>query len=326
MTKPVVIEPKMRVWQVAERLHTTPDKLKANLGGNLKPGEENGVMGRTKEGTHYFMVGATIQSVEKAIPVGSRKVDQAVARLPADPAVKPPLAVQPQPPEVTFSEADRTTQLSASGVNWFDPAAKQRGLTFPLPQNQKGVTILGTQYNPLTGGLHGGTVRGRDQHGHIHGHGGNDYRTPIGTPVLSAAPGVVVFAGEAPKYGKVVYVNHPDGTQTRYAHLSAIDPRIREGGKVPRGFELGKSGDSGNAQGEPPHLHFEVRVARNGGKVTTGNSGSRTRDPLPLVSNFSSRQLVAQQDQHRRNQAVASSTEPPITLAHLNRSRFPLQM
>src|SRR5262245_42785780 len=87
-------------------------------------------------------------------------------------------------------------------------------------------------------------------------HAGVDVPIAYGRDVHAAAAGTVVFAGPQGGYGNSVTVDHGDGRQTRYAHLS--QQLVRVGDVVAGGQVLGKSGDSGRARG--PHLHFEVLV------------------------------------------------------------------
>ena len=86
-------------------------------------------------------------------------------------------------------------------------------------------------------------------------HGGIDIAGRTGTPIKAAAPGVVVKSGWGGTYGNVVYVNHPDGSQTRYAHMSVI--KVAVGTSVSQGDTLGLVGSTGASTG--PHLHFELR-------------------------------------------------------------------
>ncbi|MEJ2287243.1 MAG: M23 family metallopeptidase, partial [Deinococcales bacterium] len=88
-----------------------------------------------------------------------------------------------------------------------------------------------------------------------HYHAGVDLAAPMGTPVHAARDGVVVKAGWGGTYGNVVFLDHGDGTQTRYAHLSRIDVRVGEG--VRQGDVLGLVGSTGASTG--PHVHFELR-------------------------------------------------------------------
>ena len=86
-------------------------------------------------------------------------------------------------------------------------------------------------------------------------HKGTDIRMAYGEEVRAAANGVVTFAGEQPGYGLVVKVDHGNGLETRYAHLSSA--AVKEGMSVEAGSPIARSGNSGRTTG--PHLHFEVR-------------------------------------------------------------------
>lgn len=98
-------------------------------------------------------------------------------------------------------------------------------------------------------------------------HKGLDLSAPTGTPVHSLRPGTVVFAGARGGYGNVVFVDHGDGVQSRYAHLSEVD--VAAGDRIGIDRALGKVGSTGRSTG--PHLHLEVR--RSGDAV----------DPRPLL-------------------------------------------
>ena len=100
-------------------------------------------------------------------------------------------------------------------------------------------------------------------------HAGIDLMAPYGSPVRAAAAGTVTYAARYYAYGNIIDIAHPDGTTTRYAHLSRYAPNIRPGTQVAMGQEIGAIGTSGNAHGA--HLHFEVRI--NGRPV----------DPKPFI-------------------------------------------
>ena len=87
-------------------------------------------------------------------------------------------------------------------------------------------------------------------------HHGVDIAVAYGQDVKAAATGVVSFAGVQNGYGNTVVIDHEDGRQTRYAHLSR--ELVRAGDVVSEGQVLGKSGNSGRSTG--PHLHFEMLV------------------------------------------------------------------
>jgi murein DD-endopeptidase MepM/ murein hydrolase activator NlpD len=89
-------------------------------------------------------------------------------------------------------------------------------------------------------------------------HEGIDYAAAAGSPVQSVGDGIVLRAGWAGGYGRLVEVQHPGGVVSRYGHLRGFGPGIRVGVRVSQGQCLGYVGASGLATG--PHLHFEFRV------------------------------------------------------------------
>lgn len=90
---------------------------------------------------------------------------------------------------------------------------------------------------------------------HTRFHQGTDLRAAYGRDVRAAGDGVVTYAGDRGGYGLTVVVDHGDGVETRYAHLSAAD--VKAGTRVRAGEVLARSGNSGRSTGA--HLHFEVR-------------------------------------------------------------------
>lgn len=87
-------------------------------------------------------------------------------------------------------------------------------------------------------------------------HTGVDLMAATGTPVRVTADGIVAFADWSGRYGKLVMVEHGNGMQTYYAHLSEFD--VIPGQEIRRGETVGRSGGTGHATG--PHLHYEVRL------------------------------------------------------------------
>jgi murein DD-endopeptidase MepM/ murein hydrolase activator NlpD len=88
-------------------------------------------------------------------------------------------------------------------------------------------------------------------------HTGIDLSAVTGTPVHVTADGIVAKAGWGNRYGNLVIVNHGNGVQTYYAHLSQC--LVVPGEEVRLGQEIALSGGTGRATS--PHLHYEVRVA-----------------------------------------------------------------
>jgi lipoprotein NlpD len=87
-------------------------------------------------------------------------------------------------------------------------------------------------------------------------HEGIDLPAPTGTPVVAAADGEVVYAGDGIRgYGNLVVLQHPGDLLTVYAHNSALF--VTQGQAVRAGERIAAVGQTGRATG--PHLHFEVR-------------------------------------------------------------------
>jgi murein DD-endopeptidase MepM/ murein hydrolase activator NlpD len=114
-------------------------------------------------------------------------------------------------------------------------------------QNYGGVTLI----VPISN-------KGISQGYGVNGHTGIDYMANIGTPVASAADGVVIktSTGWSGGYGNEIVVSHGGGVATRYGHLSQI--LVSVGQTVSQGQRIGLSGSTGRSTG--PHLHFEKIV------------------------------------------------------------------
>lgn len=110
------------------------------------------------------------------------------------------------------------------------------------------------------------------------GHNGIDYGLPEGVPVAAAAAGQVIRAemdtetARNPKagYGNHVRIQHPNGWQTIYGHLSGIS--VSTGQFIRMGEQIGVSGNTGRST--CPHLHFELR---------TDVAATRAIDPAPFI-------------------------------------------
>ena len=90
----------------------------------------------------------------------------------------------------------------------------------------------------------------------IRPHEGTDFKAAHGSPVRATGDGIVNYAGWRGGYGRVVIIDHVNGYQTRYAHLSDLD--VETGQEVARGQTVGRLGNSGMSTGS--HLHYEVRI------------------------------------------------------------------
>lgn len=128
---------------------------------------------------------------------------------------------------------------------------------------ERGTKIPPTYIKPIAGGRQssGFGARSAPTKGASTNHKGIDWAVPIGTSVVASNAGTVVHAGWASGYGYAVYINHADGRQTRYGHLSKV--LVKTGQTVSQGERIALSGNTGRSTG--PHLHFEIRI--NGSAV-----------------------------------------------------------
>lgn len=88
-------------------------------------------------------------------------------------------------------------------------------------------------------------------------HRGVDFKAASGTEVRATADATVIFAGldnDRPQYGIMVLLEHEDGFQTMYAHLS--ETIVVAGDNIQKGTVVGAVGSTGMSYG--PHLHYEV--------------------------------------------------------------------
>ena len=106
-------------------------------------------------------------------------------------------------------------------------------------------------------------------------HQGIDLFAAMGTPVVAVADGSLFNVGHNGLGGWRLWVRDTSGNGFYYAHLSAYSPVALEGASVTRGTVLGYVGDSGDAQGTSPHLHFEIHPG-GGGPVP----------PYPIVTGW----------------------------------------
>lgn len=122
------------------------------------------------------------------------------------------------------------------------------------------------------GGSPGWSLFGEPRDGGARLHAGVDILAPKMTPVVAVRSGTVSTVRDTPGDCCWVAVRHDDGWLSMYVHLNndtvgtndgqgvGIRPGLSEGVRVEQGELLGWIGDSGNAEGGPPHIHFELRM------------------------------------------------------------------
>jgi murein DD-endopeptidase MepM/ murein hydrolase activator NlpD len=106
-------------------------------------------------------------------------------------------------------------------------------------------------------------------------HEGIDLFAAYGSPVVAVADGTLFRVGYNGLGGWRLWLRDNAGTTFYYAHLSSFAPTATEGASVTGGTVIGFVGDSGDARGTSPHVHFEIHPG-GGGPVR----------PYPLVSSW----------------------------------------
>jgi murein DD-endopeptidase MepM/ murein hydrolase activator NlpD len=89
-------------------------------------------------------------------------------------------------------------------------------------------------------------------------HHGEDIFAPLGAPILAVADGTVFSVGWNRVGGWRLWLRDREGNEFYYAHLSAFSPAAVNGTDVKAGTVLGFLGNTGDAEGTPYHLHFEI--------------------------------------------------------------------
>jgi murein DD-endopeptidase MepM/ murein hydrolase activator NlpD len=133
-------------------------------------------------------------------------------------------------------------------------------------------TYVGSEFGPRDGRMHKGI----------------DIHADFGAPVVSIAPGRVIWAEPLTSYGGLVLVDHGGHIVSYYAHLQRIDVKL--GQLVKAGQRIATVGNTGNASGGSPHLHFQVYTGALGWSDTPDkfrrvNSGIWTNPRLWIGPN-----------------------------------------
>ena len=136
-------------------------------------------------------------------------------------------------------------------------------------------------------------------------HTGIDYAAPSGTPIKAPADGEIVFKGWKGGYGNTVMLQHSNGVETLYAHMSAFSPA---GGKGRAGEIIGYVGSTGRSTG--PHLHYEARL--NGQPVNPATVAL----PTPKLSQTEMAEFRRQQQD--ASNTLAAVRNLPVTVAQLD--------
>ena len=137
-------------------------------------------------------------------------------------------------------------------------------------------------------------------------HQGIDYAAPTGTPISTAADGVIAEIGSNKSQGKYVRVKHNNGYETIYNHMSKFATVSKKGAKIKQGQVIGYVGMTGYATG--PHLDYRMKL--NGQFVNPLTIKSLPADPIATKEMPNFKALVAQYKDH---------IQAPIKVASVNK-------
>lgn len=135
----------------------------------------------------------------------------------------------------------------------------------PATQSQGATRVQRFAGLPALAGYFLRPIQGGRKSQGIHGQNGVDLANSCGTPIAASAPGEVLIVRETGYnggFGKFIAINHPNGTQTVYAHNQKN--MVAAGEEVTRGQIIGFVGNTGNTRGSTGcHVHFEIHGAKN---------------------------------------------------------------
>ncbi|MAT42729.1 MAG: hypothetical protein CL609_10330 [Anaerolineaceae bacterium] len=230
------LSPETILWANFESLNDNPELLSIGMTLNIPP--TNGIY-------YKWGMGDTIDTV--------------AARFKVDPSI---ILLWPE------NRVDQENQSIGEGSYIMIPGGKREMVSWvmpTIPRKNSGVTkaMAGPGACETDDGAYGtgsfiwpavnNYLSGND---YWSGHLALDIASNMGSPVFASDSGLVVYAGwNNTGYGNMVMIDHGNGYQSLYAHLSQVS--VSCGSSVYQGSAIGSSGSSGNSTG--PHLHFETR-------------------------------------------------------------------
>ena len=218
---------------------------------------EVGSTGSTATGYHGFVTALDIHLTADhgGLPAGT-SILVGYAEVAAQAAPPPPTPTTPAPkrkptpsggssaaqgPKVTPPEPGPIPGVQQP-PNITPPLKTQGGYVFPVYGPSSFTDTFGAGRGDVSGGWHHG----------------DDIFAPIGAPVLAVASGTVFSVGWNAVGGNRLWLRDSQGNEFYFAHLSAYTPLAVNGNQVNAGDVLGFVGNTGDAQGTPYHLHFEI--------------------------------------------------------------------
>jgi murein DD-endopeptidase MepM/ murein hydrolase activator NlpD len=286
----------------------------SGAGGNaVGSGVTNLVVGGQPVTTGTVVVGnwgqlvVGVQTVNRTAPVGTKGYEGVVTeldlRLTADHGGLPAgseiqighveVAVQTAPPPVPTTTTTPTDTTTAPG----DEAPSAADSPRDRAAHSGKISASPLDVHPkLTAGRYVFPVYGPTSYIDTFGafradvsyHHGDDIFGQLGQPLLAVADGTVFSVGYNKVGGNRLWILDEQGNQFYYAHLSAFAPAAKNGARVKAGQVVGFMGHTGDAEGTPYHLHFEVHPVSF---LYLGYDGAV--DPTPYLDAWSHQQDLA---------------------------------
>jgi murein DD-endopeptidase MepM/ murein hydrolase activator NlpD len=165
-------------------------------------------------------------------------------------AAPPPTPVR-KPPKPPKEKAETGKTPPPEGNPGVPPALRPPAITPKLTAGGYVFPVYGPSSFIDTFGAFRGDVSGGWHHG-------DDIFAPLGAPILAIASGTVFSVGWNEIGGNRLWLRDGQGNLFYYAHLSAFSPLAVNGNQVDAGAVVGFVGNTGDAEGTPYHLHFEI--------------------------------------------------------------------
>ncbi len=225
------------IGTIAEMFEVSPNTIRwandIDVKGTIKPGQELLIL--PISGVKYKVVkGDTIPGIAKKFSGDAREIS-------------------------LFNGIEEDTSLEI-GSEIIIPNGE---VSTPTPSKTTKPASGSTTSKETPSGYYGKPTIGIKTQGHHDRYGAIDIGNKTGTPIWAMADGKVLSAkpeGWNGGYGKMVIIQHNNGTQTLYAHLSKVD--VVSGQTVKKGQQIGLMGSTGRSTG--PHLHIEIRTGKTG--------------------------------------------------------------
>lgn len=206
------------------------------------------------------------------VKTGSRDIRVAVARAATRPFATPTPSPSPSP-----SPSPKPTETATAKPSATATPKRRKGPTARARLTKGGYAF------PIFGRARVADNFGGARPAPIVSHQGVDIFAPFGSPVVAVQDGKLDHVGTLPISGNRLWLHTKNGDAFFYAHLSAFAKATRNGATVKAGTVLGFTGNTGDAEPTPPHVHFEVHP---------GGMDEDPVDPYPIVTAWKARDDV----------------------------------